>query len=88
MVMVEKIFILNDLYALELYNHPIRLKRPMTCIGFSSYFENKIACENYCFSKSADSAYAFGSATSTKRQEAYVEQQSCQTDGPSERIIS
>jgi hypothetical protein len=39
----------------------------------SSYFRNKITCEIYCFSKSVDSPYVFGSSTSTKRKGAFVE---------------
>jgi hypothetical protein len=39
----------------------------------SSYFGNKMTCEIYYFSKGAGSGYVFGSSTSTKRQDAYVE---------------
>jgi hypothetical protein len=28
---------------------PYQIKKPVTCIRLSSYFENKITCEIYCF---------------------------------------
>jgi hypothetical protein len=69
MVMAEKKTIWNGLYALNRSSiewSSYWIEKPMTCIRRSSYFENKMACEIYCFSKGDGSTCAFGSPSESR----------------------
>jgi hypothetical protein len=54
-------------------------------LQLSSYFENKITYEIFCFPKGASSAYAFGSSTSTKSQGYMLSTRDVLADGPALR---